>query len=92
MINLVPISSHTLPIPVLTNKIKMKIPNIKTYLLGMNPYELIPQAERAFYKPEKYNFDDYEENIDIPYYELNMSDKMIEKSDELIEYLKKWLK
>ncbi len=91
MLNYLPISSHTLPIALFIRIIKEKIPELKTYLLGLNPFSLAGTEERNFYKPEEYNLDDYDNDPDLPFYEINLSPKALIIADELIEVLKKIL-
>lgn len=88
MADWVPISSHVIPIQVFLKEVKQNIPNLQSFLLGINYVSLAYTDEVRQYLPEKYSLDDYEEDPDLPFYEINLTSKVKSIADELIKFLK----
>ena len=84
MMNYLPISSHSLPLPILVDRCKRKIPNLEVKLLGVQPYSLEFLDSYVLFKEQKYSLDDKEQNPNIPFYAFNLMDAMRELCDTLI--------
>jgi hydrogenase maturation protease len=84
LVNYLPISSHTLPIQVFISILKENIVNLQVFLLGVNPISLESTIERHFYKPELYDLEDYENDPNLPFYEINLTPKVKIIADEVV--------
>ncbi|MHA1728366.1 MAG: hydrogenase maturation protease [Promethearchaeota archaeon] len=91
LVNYLPISSHTLPVQIFIKVLKEDIPDLKTYLLGVNPVSMESAEERYPYNPEKYSLDDYEEDPNLPFFKINLTPKIKKIADETIKLLKEIL-
>ncbi|MHA1340027.1 MAG: hydrogenase maturation protease [Promethearchaeota archaeon] len=87
-INVVPISTHVIPIHIFIGQLKNKIPGLKTYLLGVNPFSLDFPEKIDFFMPDKFDLDDYEEDLDLPFYSFYLTEEMKAIADDIIEILK----
>ncbi|MHA1674155.1 MAG: hydrogenase maturation protease [Promethearchaeota archaeon] len=76
MLNYLPISSHSMPLPVFVDRCRHYIPEIKMKLLGIRPYSLAFSDRYALYKEDVYSLDDKETNLNIPFYEFNLTEEM----------------
>lgn len=85
MCNYLPISSHSMPIPIFVDRVEMEIPKVKLYLVGIEPFHL--EFEEAFhlYDEEDHELDDFEEDPNIPFYRFYLSPKMQEIAKDLLK-------
>jgi len=86
--DVVPISSHLIPIHIFIGQLKNKISNLSTYLLGINPFSLEFSENIDFFMPNRFNLDDYENDLDIPFYSFNLSNQMKKIAEEIIIFFK----
>lgn len=84
MLNYLPISSHSMPLPVFVDRCKIGVPNMQMKLLGICPYSLQFLESYKLYKEDEYDLDAKEADINIPFYDFNMDPKMKTLSDELV--------
>ena len=87
MLNYLPISSHSLPLPVFINRCKMNIPDLKICLLGICPYSLEFLDHFELYQEDLWNLDMKENNPNIPFYSFNLTEEMEKVCIELIDVL-----
>ena len=91
MLNYLPISSHSLPLPVFVDRIK-KVSGVDIKLLGICPYSLQFLESYELYKEDLWTLDMKEDNPNIPFYSFNLTKEMekicIEITDVLSEVLK----
>lgn len=92
MLNYLPISSHSLPLPVFVNRIQMGVPNLKIYLLGICPFSLKFLDSYQLYREDLWSLDMKEENPNIPFYSFNLTKEMEKVCKELINVLNGSLK
>lgn len=92
LVNYLPISSHTLPIQLFIASLKSDLPNLQTYLLGVNPVSLVGKEERFHYKPDKYDLDDFERDPNLPFFEINLTPEIQGIADKIIKFLEELLK
>jgi hydrogenase maturation protease len=85
MMNYLPISSHSLPLPILIDRCKRQIPDLKVKLLGIEPYSLEFLDRYVLFKEEEYSLDDKEQNTNIPFYAFNLSENMEKICNQLVE-------
>ncbi len=87
--NLVPISTHTIPLHVVIDLIMEKLPNLKVFMIGFVPENLEGFTELKLYKQEEYSLEERSENIDLPFFDFNMSETVKAAADNVIEIIKK---
>jgi len=92
MLNYLPISSHSLPLPVFIDRIKMGVSNINIKLVGICPYSLEFLDHFKLYQEELWSLDMKEENPNIPFYSFNLTKEMEKVCKELIDVLNGSLK
>ncbi len=84
MLNYLPISSHTLPLPIFIDRLKKNIKGLKIFLLGIQPISMQFLDTFKLFKEDKYSLDDKEENVNIPFYSFNLTKKMKKMADDLL--------
>ncbi len=87
MLNYLPISSHSMPLPVFIDRCKMGIPEVDIKLLGISPYSLQFLDNYKLFDEERYSLDDKESDINIPFYAFNLTDEIREISDNVIRII-----
>ena len=87
--DLVPISSHTVPIHIVIDLIRDKIPNVDVFMIGIVPKSLEGFTELRQYKQGELSLDDLNENIDFPFFEINLTPEIQEVAHQIIEIIKK---
>ena len=92
MLNYLPISSHSMPLPVFIDKIKQANPAITMKLLGICPFSLQFLERYVLFAEDDYTLDDKDENLNIPFYAFNLTDQIKKIGAELIALLKEVLK
>jgi hydrogenase maturation protease len=92
LVNYLPISSHTLPIQLFITSLKGDLPDLQTYLLGVNPVSLVAAIERFQYKPEELELEDFERDPNLPFFEINLTPKIQSIADKFIEFLEELVK
>ncbi|MFW9988394.1 MAG: hydrogenase maturation protease [Candidatus Odinarchaeota archaeon] len=86
---LVPISSHTIPIHVVIDLLLERFPNLKVFMIGIVPESLEGFSELSFYKEHEYSLEERSENEDLPFFELNLTPTIKKVADQLIILIKK---
>jgi len=84
----VAISSHTIPVHVVVDLILEQIPGLKIFMIGVVPESLKGITEFKFYKEETYSLEERSENIDLPFFNLNLTDTVKKSADEIIKIIK----
>ena len=92
MLNYLPISSHSLPLPVFVDRIKSGIPGVDIKLVGICPYSLQFLDSYELYKEDLWTLDMRENNPNIPFYSFNLTKEMEKICVELIDVLSGVLK
>lgn len=85
MVNYLPISSHSMPLPVFVDRCRQYIPGITMKLVGIKPFSLEFLDRYALYKEEEYSLDDKEANPNIPFYDFNLTSSMLQICEDLIQ-------
>ncbi|MFX1363315.1 MAG: hydrogenase maturation protease [Promethearchaeota archaeon] len=86
---LVPISSHTIPIHIVVDLLLEKLPTLKIFMIGIVPESLEGFTELRFYKENEYSLEERSENEDIPFFELNLTPTIQKVADQLVILIKK---
>ena len=89
LLNYLPVSSHSLPLPVYIDRCYRGIPNLKIYLLGITPFSLDFLDTYELFDEENYSLDDKEANPNIPFYTFNLTPEIIAIAEEIVALLKK---
>lgn len=87
--DLVPISTHTIPIQVVIDLLIENLPKLKVFMIGFVPETLEGFTELSLYKQENYTLEERSENIDLPFFELNLSSTVKNAADNVINMIKK---
>lgn len=85
MQNYLPISSHSMPLPVFVDRCRQYIPHIKMKLLGIKPFSLEFLDHYALFQEDKYDLDAKERNPNIPFYDFNLTDSMREICNGIVK-------
>jgi hydrogenase maturation protease len=85
MMNYLPISSHSLPLPIFIDRCKRNIEGLTVKLLGIQPFSLKFLDHFALYMEETYSLSDKEENPNIPFYAFNLTEQMEKICETLID-------
>ncbi|MFX0140925.1 MAG: hydrogenase maturation protease [Candidatus Hodarchaeota archaeon] len=84
----VPISSHTIPIHIVVDLMVEKLPDLEVVMIGIVPESLEGFSELVLYKMEKYSLEERSEDIDLPFFEFNLTETIKKVADEVIEIIK----
>jgi hydrogenase maturation protease len=88
----VPISTHTIPIQIVIDLIIEKLPKLNVFMIGFVPESLKGFEELKLYKKEAISLDELNENQDLPFFEINLTEKIKKAADQVIEIIKKLIK
>jgi hydrogenase maturation protease len=85
---LVPISSHTIPIYIMIDLLLEKLPNLDAFMIGIVPKSLEGFVELRQYKYGELSLEDLNENVDLPFFEINLSPKIEKVANQIIDLIK----
>ncbi|MFX1326922.1 MAG: hydrogenase maturation protease [Promethearchaeota archaeon] len=85
---LVPISSHTIPIHIVVDLLLERISGLEIFMIGIVPESLEGFTELSFYKESEYSLDERIENEDLPFFELNLTPTIKKVADGIINLIK----
>ena len=85
---LVPISSHTIPIHIVIDLILEKLSNLDVFMIGIVPESLEGYVELRQYKQGELSLEELNQNIDLPFFEINLTPKIEKVANEIIELIK----
>ena len=86
-----PISTHSLPIPVFLDRVRKFLPEVLIYLIGICPFQLEFSDRYEMFHPDIYSLDDYDEHPNIPFYAFHLLSEMESILTALREILKEIL-
>jgi len=89
---LVPISSHTIPIHIVVDLFLEKISDLEVFMIGIVPESLEGFTKLSFYKENEYSLDERSENEDLPFFELNLTPTIKKVADGIINLIKEIMK
>ena len=84
----VPISTHTLPIHVVIDLMIEKLHELSVFMIGIVPESLEGFKELKLYKDNEYSIDDKNENIDLPFFNIQLTDIIKNVADQMIKIIK----
>ncbi|MFX0036187.1 MAG: hydrogenase maturation protease [Candidatus Hermodarchaeota archaeon] len=85
---LVPISSHTIPIHIVIDLLLERLSDLEVFMIGIVPESLEGFTELSFYKENEYSLNDRTENEDLPFFELNLTPTIKKVADGIINLIK----
>ena len=85
----VPISTHTIPVHIVIDLIVEKLPELNAFMIGFVPESLEGYNELKLYKQDELTLEERSDNIDLPFFELNLTKTLKTEADKLIEIIKK---
>ncbi|MFX1396339.1 MAG: hydrogenase maturation protease [Promethearchaeota archaeon] len=88
----VPISSHTIPVHIVLDLIFEKLPSLKAFMIGVVPESLEGYIELELFKKGEISIDELNENEDLPFWDIQLTDTIEKAANELIEIIKKLVK
>ncbi len=86
--NYVPISTHTIPIQIVIDLIVDKLPSLKVFMVGIVPKSLEGFTELKLYKGDELSLEEKSNLIDLPFFEINLTETIQKVADELIRIFK----
>jgi Ni,Fe-hydrogenase maturation factor len=85
----VPISTHTIPVHIVIDLIVEKLPSLKVFMIGIVPESLEGFMELKLYKQDELTLEERSNNIDLPFFEINLTETLKNEAEKLIEIIKK---
>ncbi|MBD3194842.1 MAG: hydrogenase maturation protease [Candidatus Lokiarchaeota archaeon] len=90
MVDLVPISSHTIPIHVVIDYLKAQTPELTdVFMIGFVPKSIDGFTELTQYKEGELTIDDINENEDLPFFNFQLTEVIQKTADQMIDMIKK---
>lgn len=87
--NSVPISTHTIPIHIVIDLILERLPDLNVFMIGFVPESLEGFKDLKLFKGDEINFDDLGDNIDLPFFEINLTKKIQQVALQVIKIIKR---
>lgn len=88
----VPISTHTIPVHIVIDLIVEKLPTLNVIMIGFVPESLEGFKDLKLYKQDSLTLEERSDNIDLPFFEINLTTKLKIEADKLIAIIKKLIK
>lgn len=88
----VPISTHTIPIHIVVDLLLEKLPDLTVFMIGIVPESLEGFSELNLYKEDKITLEERNENIDLPFFEFNLTSTIQKAANQIINILKEIMK
>lgn len=85
---LVPISSHTIPIHIVVDLLLERLSDLEVFMIGIVPESLEGFTELSFYKEDEYTLEERSENEDLPFFKFNLSPTIQKVADQIINIIK----
>ncbi|MHA2005734.1 MAG: hydrogenase maturation protease [Promethearchaeota archaeon] len=84
----VTISTHTIPIHIIVDLLFEKLPGLNVFMIGIVPKSLEGFTDLKFYKEHEIPMEQRNENIDLPFFKLNLTDTIQKTADQIIKIIK----
>ncbi|MFX1447891.1 MAG: hydrogenase maturation protease [Promethearchaeota archaeon] len=85
----VPVSTHTIPVHIVIDLILDKLPDLDVFMIGFVPESLEGFKDLKLYKEDSLSLEERSNNIDLPFFEINLTKTIKIEADKLIEIIKK---
>jgi len=90
--DVVPISSHTIPIHIVIDLIRERLPNLDVFMIGIVPKSLEGFTDLKINRKRESALLESIENIEFPFFEIQLTPLIQNVVDELVEIIKKLIK
>jgi len=87
--DVVPISTHVMPIQVVVDLLLEKIPELEVFMIGIVPESLEGFTELKFYKENEISLEERNLNEDLPFFEFNLTKTIKLAADQIIKIIKR---
>ena len=84
----VPISTHTIPVHVVVDLIIEKLPDLHVFMIGIVPKSLEGFSELQLYRQGELSLDDLNENVDLPFFAINLTNIIQKVADRIVKIIK----
>ena len=88
----VPISTHTIPVHIVVDLVIEKLPDLNVFMIGFVPESLEGFKDLKLYKENELSLEERSDNIDLPFFEINLTRTLKIEADKLIAIIKKLIK
>jgi len=88
----VPISTHTIPVHIVVDLVVEKLPDLNIFMIGFVPESLEGFKDLKLYKENELSLEERSDNIDLPFFEINLTRTLKIEADKLIAIIKKLIK
>ncbi|MHA2288311.1 MAG: hydrogenase maturation protease [Promethearchaeota archaeon] len=85
----VPISTHTIPVHIVIDLIIEKLPDLNVFMIGFVPESLEGFKDLKLYKQDSLTLEERSVNIDLPFFEINLTKTLKIEADKLIAIIKR---
>ncbi|MFX0010111.1 MAG: hydrogenase maturation protease [Candidatus Hermodarchaeota archaeon] len=85
----VPISTHTIPVHIVIDLIVEKLPGLNVFMIGFVPESLEGFKDLKLYKEGTLSLEERSNNIELPFFEINLTKTVKDEADKLIKIIKK---
>ena len=85
--NIVPISTHTIPIHIVIDLLVEKLPNLNVFMIGIVPESLEGFSNLILYKEKEFSLEDKNRNIDLPFFEFQLTKTIKKVADNIIKII-----
>ncbi|MHA1670633.1 MAG: hydrogenase maturation protease [Promethearchaeota archaeon] len=85
----VPISTHTIPVHIVIDLITKKLPDLNVFMIGIVPENLEGIMELNQYGEGAISLEEFSKNIDLPFFQINLTKTIQYVADQLIIMIKK---
>jgi len=93
MQELVPISSHTMPIHIVIDYLLEQIPNLDdVFMIGFVPKSLKGFTELTQYKKNELTIEEINQNEDLPFFDFQLTRVIKDAADQIIHIIEKLMK
>ena len=84
----VPISTHTIPLHIIIDLLLDKLPDLTVFMIGVVPESLEGFTDLKLYKENEIPIEQRDENIDLPFFNINLTKTIQIVADQIIEIIK----
>ncbi|GAG55892.1 unnamed protein product [marine sediment metagenome] len=84
----VPISSHTIPIHVVIDLLLERLLGLNVFMIGFVPESIEGFTDLKLYKENEISLEERNENIDLPFFELHLTETIQKAANRIINLIK----
>jgi len=85
--NIVPISTHTIPIHIVIDLLVEKLPNLNVFMIGIVPESLEGFSNLILYKEKEFSIEDKSDNIDLPFFKFQLTKTIKKVAEKIIKII-----